>query len=194
MRHAPCFALLLAACGPSAPAEPDSTAGAETPAGRDPTVLLEVGTRAPAFIGTDETGVDRTLAGFRGHVVVLYFYPRDATPGCTAEACAFREAWDEYADRGVVILGVSVDDVESHRAFQVEHQLPFSLLADTDHAITDAYGARAEGRDGILSRRVTYVIDGEGIIRHVFGEVDPGVHATEVLAAIDAMNGGDPLE
>lgn len=180
-------ALLLVACGSSAtPTEeaPASAPVADDGPAHDPTQLLAVGSVAPDFIAPDETGADRSLAGFRGNTVVLYFYPRDATPGCTVEACAFRDAWDRYASQGITVLGVSVDDVASHRAFQQEHELPFPLLADTDHAITDAYGARATSGDTIYSRRVTYVIGPDGVITHVFGDVDPGVHADEVLGAI----------
>ena len=194
------LALALAACGGGEPAEDEGvaeeSAGQETEesaadapaeeAAVDPQLLAE-GTPAPDFTAPDQSGTERTLSAERGHVVVLYFYPRDATPGCTAEACAFRDAWSRYEEAGVTVFGVSVDDVESHRAFAEEHELPFALLADTDVAITDAYGARAAQGDVVYSRRVTYVIDAEGNVARVFDDVDPGVHADEVLAAIEAL-------
>ncbi|MBX3270312.1 MAG: peroxiredoxin [Sandaracinaceae bacterium] len=204
MRYVMMLSLCLAACGGSSDeaaqggdgtssgsgAEAPSEGRAAAPAGQpssDPRVLLEVGALAPAFRAPDQTGATRTLAEHRGRVVVLYFYPRDATPGCTIEACAFRDTWSEYTRRGVALLGVSVDDVESHREFAEEHELPFPLLSDTDLRITDAYGARDQVGEVIYSRRVTFVIDAEGVIRHVFANVDPGVHAREVLAALDAL-------
>lgn len=113
--------------------------------------------------------------------MVLYFYLRDATPGCTAEACAFRDAWDRLQARGAIVLGVSTDDIESHRAFAEEHALPFALLADTDEAIARAYGVPV--RLG-YAKRMTFLIDAQGILRRVFEDVDPAVHVDEVLAAL----------
>jgi peroxiredoxin Q/BCP len=171
---------LLAACGSPAVA-PDpatETSGEEAAA---PTGLLAVGSPAPDFLVPDQTGATRTLTAERGHVLVLYFYPRDATPGCTAEACAFRDAWDRYQQAGVTLFGVSTDDVESHRAFAEEHELPFPLLADTEATVADAYGVAHEGG---YARRVTFIVNAEGNIARVFEDVDPGVHADEVLSAI----------
>lgn len=143
-----------------------------------------IGQRAPAFEALNQGGETITLASLRGRPVVLYFYPRDATPGCTAEACAFRDAWDQLEAEGAVVLGVSTDDVESHRAFAAEHELPFSLLADTDEAIAKAYGVPI--RMG-YAKRMTFLIDGQGILRRVFEDVDPAVHVDEVLAALEAL-------
>src|SRR5690606_10884989 len=143
--------------------------------------LVSVGEPAPEFMLQDQTGRVRQLSEYRGHPVVLYFYPRDATPGCTAEACAFRDAWDSLQATGAVVLGVSTDDVESHRRFHAEHQLPFELLADLDGRVARRYGVPV--RLGMASR-VTFLIDGEGVVRHVWENVDPGVHATEVIAQI----------
>jgi len=169
--------------------EPDTSNGSEGVSGDAPRTasLLAVGAAAPDFSAPDQTGTARTLSAERGHVVVLYFYPRDATPGCTAEACAFRDSWARYEEAGVTIFGVSVDDVDSHRAFVEEHELPFPLLADTDASITDAYGVRAPDSDVVYSRRVTYVVGADGTIARVFDAVDPGVHADEVLAAIEEL-------
>lgn len=137
--------------------------------------------RAPAFEAPDQDGELRRLADFEGQVVVLYFYPRDATPGCTQEACAFRDTWDRFTAAGATVLGVSTDDVDAHRAFAAEHELPFPLLADPDGSIAAAYGVPV--RMG-YAKRMTFLIDGSGIVRRVFEEVDPAVHADEVLAAI----------
>lgn len=184
--------LLLVACGgdstdePAATgAEPETTGAEAEPA--HPTMPLAEGTEAPDFTLQDQTGAERTLSSERGHYVVLYFYPRDATPGCTTEACGFRDAWGRYEERGITLFGVSVDDVESHAAFAEEHELPFSLLADVEHDVSGAYGVLDQSGDAVYSRRVTYVIDDAGVIRHTFEDVDPGVHADEVLERIDAL-------
>jgi peroxiredoxin Q/BCP len=132
----------------------------------------------------DQTGRVRTLAEYRGRPVVLYFYPRDGTPGCTREACAFRDAWDRLQATGAVVLGVSTDDVESHRRFHAEHRLPFELLSDVDGEVARRYGVPV--RLG-LAARVTFLIDGEGVVRRVFEDVDPAVHADEVIDAITAL-------
>lgn len=163
--------LLLAACGGSGQAG-DQSAGGQTAA---------VHQRAPAFEALDQDGVARQLEEFEGKAVVLYFYPRDATPGCTEEACAFRDTWARFEEAGAVVIGVSTDDVAAHRDFALEHELPFPLLADTDEAIAEAYGVPV--RMG-YAKRMTFLIDGTGVIRRIFENVDPGVHADEVLAAI----------
>ena len=136
---------------------------------------------APDFRALDQHGAQRTLAEFRGHAVVLYFYPRDGTPGCTREACAFRDAWDRIAATGAQVLGVSSDDVASHRRFADEHHLAFPLLADTDGRIADAYGVR---RIFGLDARVTFVIDAGGRVMRVFPNVDPAIHADEVIRVL----------
>ncbi len=145
---------------------------------------IAAGDPAPAFMAQDQTGRVRQLSEYRRHPVVLYFYPRDATPGCTAEACAFRDAWERLEATGAVVLGVSTDDVASHRRFHDEHQLPFDLLSDPDGEIAQRYGVPL--RMG-MSARVTFLVDGEGVVRRVFEDVDPGVHADEVIAAIQAL-------
>lgn len=143
--------------------------------------LLAVGTTAPDRVLQDQSGASTSLASFRGSPLVVYFYPRDGTPGCTREACAFRDSWDRYEQAGVRIVGVSTDDVASHARFAREHDLPFPLLADVDGALARAFGVRQHlGMDS----RVTFVLDGEGVVRSVFREVDPGVHAEEILAEI----------
>jgi peroxiredoxin Q/BCP len=144
---------------------------------------------APGFAASDQDGRPRSLVEFRGRPVVLYFYPKDGTPGCTKEACAFRDAWKRFETAGAVVLGVSRDSVEKHHAFAKEHGLPFLLLADEDGAICEKYGVRSTL--GFASR-VTFLVDREGKIARTFPDVDPGVHADEVLAAIAALPAAVP--
>jgi peroxiredoxin Q/BCP len=138
---------------------------------------------APAFSAKDHRGVVRTLAELRGRPVVLFFYPKDGTPGCTKEACGFRDAWAKLEARGAVVLGVSADSVERHAAFVAEHKLPFALLSD-DGSVRRAYGVSSTFG---LSARVTFVIDRLGRIARVFPDVDPSQHVGEVLAALDGL-------
>jgi peroxiredoxin Q/BCP len=151
-------------------------------------MLLEVNKTAPEFSLQDENGATRSLVDFRGKPVVLYFYPKDDTPGCTKEACSFRDGYASYTQAGVVILGVSPDSVKSHAKFKQKYNLPFTLLADEGHKVCDLYGTwgpkKFMGREyeGVL--RTTYLIDGEGNILKVFPDVKPDGHADEVLAAI----------
>jgi peroxiredoxin Q/BCP len=144
--------------------------------------LLAEGTIAPDFLAMDQQGEVRSLRLIaRRRPVVLFFYPRDGTPGCTQEACAFRDAWDRLQATGAIVVGVSTDDVESHASFADEHELPFPLLSDPDGAVLRRYGVpSALG----MSARVTFVIDAEGRITRVFPDVDPAVHVDEVLAAL----------
>ena len=144
-------------------------------------ITLEAGDRAPSFTLKDQDGNVHRLRDYKGKTVVLYFYPRDATPGCTVEACAFRDAWSRFEEAGAQVLGVSTDDVESHASFAREHELPFPLLADVEERVATDYGVTV--RAG-MTMRTTFLIDGQGVIRRVFEGVDPGVHVDEVLAAI----------
>jgi peroxiredoxin Q/BCP len=150
--------------------------------------MLKAGSKAPPFsLGADDGGTVR-LADLRGRTVVLYFYPKDDTPGCTKEACSFRDAWTDVQETGAVVFGVSPDDAASHQRFRAKFRLPFALLSDPDHAVAEAYGAWGEksmyGKQyqGIL--RTTFVIDGTGTVRRVFEKVKPEGHAEEVLAAV----------
>ena len=147
------------------------------------------GTIAPDFELPDETGVRRRLSEFRGRPVVLYFYPADDTPGCTKEACNFRDDYSQYLKRGVTILGVSPDSVESHAKFRQKYALPFTLLADAGHKVCSTYGVWGKksfmGRtfDGVL--RTTFTIDRAGKILRVFEKVRPAEHSAEILAALE---------
>jgi thioredoxin-dependent peroxiredoxin len=141
---------------------------------------LAVGGKAPGFTVKDTNGNAVSLSDFAGKTVILYFYPKDDTPGCTKEAQGFRDAYPEYQGKDMVVLGVSMDDEASHKAFTEKYGLPFQLLADTDGAITNAYDVSGGG----YSKRVTYIIDGEGTISKVFDTVNTASHAQDILAEV----------
>lgn len=143
-------------------------------------MALSVGTQAPAFTVKDTEGNTVSLSDFAGKTVVLYFYPKDDTPGCTKEAQSFRDNYAEYQGKDMVVLGVSRDDEASHKKFTEKYGLPFQLLADVDGAITKAYDVDGGG----YSKRVTYVIDDNGIISQVFDTVKTDTHAQDILSAI----------
>ena len=150
--------------------------------------LLEPGAKAPDFTTIDQSGNKVILKDYRGKKVVLYFYPKDDTPGCTKEACAFRDSFESFKELGVEILGVSVDNEKSHKSFAEKFKLPFKLLADTDKKIVTAYGVWGEksmyGRKYMGTNRVTYLINESGYIAAVFPKVKPQEHAAEILALI----------
>jgi len=149
---------------------------------------LTEGAEAPDFTLDSDSGETISLSQLRGKPVVLYFYPRDDTPGCTTEACEFRDAWEDVKKTGAVVLGVSPDTAASHKKFKGKFRLPFPLLADPDHKVAERYGAWGErsmyGRkfQGIL--RTTFVIGPTGRVLKVFEKVKPKGHAAEVLAAL----------
>jgi len=138
--------------------------------------MLDVGSMAPEFAAPDQDGKERKLADYRGRWLLLYFYPKDDTPGCTAEACALRDSWSDFEKTGAAVLGVSKDSVKSHGKFAAKYGLPFTIISDEDRAIIRAYGA-----DGLI-RRVSYLIDPEGKIAKAYPKVKPAGHAAEVLA------------
>ena len=150
--------------------------------------MVTEGQPAPEFTLTSDTGEQVSLQGLRGKPVVLYFYPRDDTPGCTTQACGIRDSWDEFEERGVVVLGVSPDTAESHVRFRGKYGLPFTLLADPDHEVAEQYGVWVEKRNygktywGI--ERSTFVIDADGTVAKVMRRVKPDTHADDVLAAL----------
>ena len=143
-------------------------------------MALAVGTVAPAFTTTDDEGNTVSLSDFQGKVVVLYFYPKDDTPGCTKQAQSFRDNYAEYQGKELVVLGVSMDDQASHQKFKEKYGLPFTLLVDSDGSITKAYDVDGGG----YAKRITYIIDGEGKITHVDANVKTSTHAQDVLATI----------
>ncbi len=150
--------------------------------------MLEAGSEAPDFTLEDDEGRKVSLSSFKGRTVVLYFYPKDDTPGCTKEACGFRDAYDDFLAKGAAVVGVSPDKAASHARFKSKHGLPFVLLADPDHAVLSAYGAWGEksmyGKkyEGVL--RSTVIIGPDGTIRRAFPKVSPEGHAAEILAAL----------
>ncbi len=152
--------------------------------------MIKEGDAAPDFTVKDENGEEVKLSDFRGQKVVLYFYPKDDTPGCTKEACSFRDNFSTLTNENIKILGVSTDNEKSHRKFIAKYDLPFTLLADTDHAIADAYGSYGEKQfmgktyTGVL--RKTFLIDEDGKIKKVFDKVKVAEHADEVLKAFES--------
>lgn len=149
---------------------------------------LSGGIPAPDFELPDDANIPRRLSAYRGRPVILYFYPKDDTPGCTKEACNFRDDYSAYEKAGVIILGVSPDTTRAHAKFKAKYQLPFPLLADADHKVCDLYAVwgtkKFMGREyeGVL--RTTYLIDAQGNIARVFENVRPAEHSAEVLQAI----------
>jgi peroxiredoxin Q/BCP len=158
----------LSACGPTK--RPDGGEG-----------LLAVGAAAPEVVAEDPQGKPVTLSSLRGQPVAVYFYPKDETPGCTKQACAFRDAWDTLQGAGVHVIGVSRDDQASHREFVKHHALPFPLAADADGKLQEAWGvpSRMPG----ISARVTFLVGRDGKVARVWPEVDPALDAKNVLAA-----------
>ncbi|AUX44739.1 uncharacterized protein SOCE26_062060 [Sorangium cellulosum] len=167
------FAVVSLACG--AGQRPDGGQG-----------LLPVGSPAPDVFAADQHGAIQRLSDQRGRAVVVYFYPKDGTPGCTEEACAFRDAWDRFKQANVQVFGVSSDTRESHEQFAKENKLPFPILVDTDHTWANAFGVPS--RLG-MTARVTFLVDPDGKIAKVYPEVDPGVHVDEVLRDAAQLTG-----
>jgi len=150
--------------------------------------MIEEGKPAPDFELATDTGERVKLSDYRGQAVVLYFYPRDDTPGCTVEACGFRDSYDDFVKRGAVVLGVSPDDEASHVKFKDKFSLPFTLLADPEHAVADQYGVWGEkkfaGKTYFGVNRTTFLIDSDGNVAKVMKNVKPDGHPQQVLAAL----------
>jgi thioredoxin-dependent peroxiredoxin len=156
--------------------------------GKSPNLKLKEGDRAPAFMADTSGGGRVSLGDFAGKHVVLYFYPRDDTPGCTKEACAFRDTYQRFMDCGAIVLGVSTDPVKSHDKFVTKYKLPFTLLADPERRIVREYGVWGPktfmGRIFEGTHRVTFLIGPDGRIKKIWPKVKPEEHADEVLAAL----------
>jgi peroxiredoxin Q/BCP len=152
--------------------------------------VIEEGKPAPDFELQSDTGETVALNELRGKPVVLYFYPKDDTPGCTTQACGIRDVYGEFERAGAVVLGVSPDDERSHVKFKEKYELPFMLLADADHAVADQYGVWGEkkyaGKSYMGVIRSTFVIDADGTVKKVMRNVKPATHADDVLAALRA--------
>jgi peroxiredoxin Q/BCP len=152
--------------------------------------MIEVGQPAPTFTLQSDSGEDVSLESFRGKPVVLYFYPRDDTPGCTTQACGIRDQYGEFEQAGAVVLGVSPDSVERHVKFREKYGLPFNLLADPDHEVAERYGVWGEkrfaGKKYMGVSRSTFVIAPDGTVAKAIHDVKPATHADEVLAVLSA--------
>jgi thioredoxin-dependent peroxiredoxin len=150
--------------------------------------VIEEGKPAPNFELSSDDGETVSLSDPRGKPVVLYFYPKDDTPGCTAQACGIRDVYGEFERAGAVVLGVSPDDERSHVKFKEKYELPFTLLADPDHSVAEEYGAWGEksyaGKKYLGVKRSTFVIDADGNVKKVMHDVKPATHADDVLAAL----------
>ena len=151
--------------------------------------MLETGTKAPDFTLPDKNGNPVRLSDFLGRKVVLYFYPRDNTPGCTRQACAFAQSYGSFEDKNAVVIGISKDSSASHLKFAQKYELPFVLPSDTEHAVIEAYDAWQEkklyGKVSMGTVRCTYLIDEHGVIEHVMPKVKPDANAAEILAYLD---------
>lgn len=150
--------------------------------------MFKTGDIAPDFELIDAEGISHKLSDYRGKKVVLYFYPKDDTPGCTKEACSFRDSFKEFRDQGIEVIGVSKDSQKSHTKFINKYSLPFTLLSDLDHAVSEAYGVwgpkKFMGKEFLGIKRATFVIDEEGKILRVYDQVKPDEHAQEILKDI----------
>jgi thioredoxin-dependent peroxiredoxin len=146
--------------------------------------MLAAGAAAPDLVAVDQNGKSHRLSEERGHAVVVYFYPKDDTPGCTKEACAFRDTWSRFQKAGVQVFGVSADDQKSHEQFAKEQKLPFPILADADKSWIKAFGVSTTLG---MASRVSFLVDGSGKIAKVYGDVDPALHADEVLKDAAAL-------
>lgn len=153
--------------------------------------MLTVGEKAPEFTLQDKDGNTVSLSDFAGKKVVVYFYPKDNTPGCTRQACAFAAAYDGLRQKGAVVVGVSKDSAASHKKFAEKHGLPFVLLSDPDHAVLELYDVWKEkkqyGKVSMGTVRSTYIIDPEGVIRRAMPKVKPDTNAADVLAALEEL-------
>ena len=156
---------------------------------------LQVGDRIPNFTLKDQQGEDFSISSVLGkRILVIYFYPKDDTPGCTKEACSFRDSYEAFTDEGAMVIGISADDVETHRQFAEKYRLPFTLLADTGNKVRKKFGVPGN-LFGLIAGRVTYVVDNRGIIRHIYNsQVNASQHIDESLEALRKVKKEDGNE
>jgi len=155
--------------------------------------MLNIEQLAPAFSLPDQDGMMHNLSDYHGQMVLVYFYPKDDTPGCTKEACAIADMYNDFERQGVKVFGISADSVESHKKFAEKYNLPFSLLADTNYETIKAYEAfdgDGDSEHNVKIKRVSYLIDGEGKIIKIYPKVDPASHAVEILKDISGATEG----
>ncbi len=145
--------------------------------------MIENNTQAPDFSLLDQDCTNHTLSSYRGSFVLIYFYPKDDTPGCTKEACAIRDAYDVFKKEGIIVLGISKDSVASHKKFAEKYGLPFTLLADTDKKVITDYKAGSI----LMTKRISYLVDPQGIMVKSYPKVDPAMHAKEILDDVAAL-------
>jgi len=151
--------------------------------------MIETGQIAPDFSLPDQDGKTHSLANYRGQVVLIYFYPKDDTPGCTKEACTIAEVYDDFEKNGVKVFGISTDSIESHKQFAEKYHLPFTLLSDPDRQVIVAYGANQEGEGSEHSthtKRISYLVSPDGVIIRSYPDVDPATHALNILKDLGA--------
>jgi peroxiredoxin Q/BCP len=160
-------------------ATPTSTATPTAASTTAPAADLTLGQPAPDFTTTDQNGKPLHLADLKGHPVVVYFYPKDETPGCTHEACSFRDAWTDLQKKGVIVIGISTDTADSHKAFAKNHQLPFVLVSDPNGEIAAKYGVPMEKTEGYIHRQ-SFVVAPDGTLKKIYRKVDVKVHAQEI--------------
>lgn len=145
--------------------------------------MLETGTQAPDFALQDQNGDSHKLSDYKGQIVLIYFYPKDDTPGCTKEACSIRDVWGEFEKAGIQVFGISKDSVKSHKKFEEKYNLPFTLLSDLDKKVIESYGAKK----AIGTKRISYLIDKEGKITKAYDKVSPEAHADEILEDVSNL-------
>lgn len=145
--------------------------------------MLNIGDKAPSFKLKDQDGKEHSLKDYEGKWILIYFYPKDNTSGCTKEACSIRDSWQEFRDNNVIVLGVSKDSVESHKKFEGDHKLPFTLLSDPEREVIKAY----EATRGLATARTSYLISPHGTIAHVFSKVNTETHAMDVLEELERV-------
>ncbi len=139
--------------------------------------MVKVGDLAPAFTLPDQDGNMQSLSKYLGAYALIYFYPKDDTPGCTKEACAIRDAWSDFKSVGISVIGISADPIDSHKVFRTKYKIPFTLLSDRDKTIIAEYGAK-----GIGTKRISYLLSPDGVVLKAYPKVDPATHASEILA------------
>ncbi len=161
--------------------------GCKQPVAKSKPNTLAVGEMAPDFTLLDENRTPRTLSNYSGNKIVLYFYPKDDTAHCTKQACALRNSYSEYDERGIMIIGINYDSPQSHKNFKGEHQLPFMLLSDTDKKVAKMYGAYKGIFRYFVPARITFLINEEGTIIHIFHDVNVSTHADQIINAFDNL-------